>query len=189
MSRMRLNQTDLAGRAGPGRTTVSEALSPAKPAPSPETVAALARALQLPVEELRELQRSAVEDTEGEARSVPRRSIGEWDPHDLEVHPAGPGEGVSGPGRSGTRTMPGYVRREHDLAATATTKPCTTWPSGGKRPGTRTAPKPWPDRPPTTATPKPCTDWPGSWKLHEAVAVWPGSGRHTYLSMASVRVD
>ncbi|MFE2463142.1 tetratricopeptide repeat protein, partial [Streptomyces sp. NPDC059402] len=112
MTRMRLNQTDLATRAGLGRTTVSEALSPTKPAPSPETVAALARALQLQVEELLELRRSAVEDTG--VRSVPGRSIGEWDPHDLEVHPAGPGEATSGPGRPGTRTMPGYVRREHD---------------------------------------------------------------------------
>ncbi|MFD7555150.1 helix-turn-helix domain-containing protein [Streptomyces sp. NPDC059835] len=119
MARMRMNQTDLAGRAGLGRTTVSEALSPAKPAPSPETVAALARALQLPVEQLRELRRRAVEETEGEGRSVPGRSIGEWDPHDLEVHPAGPGEAVSGPGRSGARTMPGYVRREHDRVLAA----------------------------------------------------------------------
>ncbi|MFC8495639.1 helix-turn-helix domain-containing protein [Streptomyces sp. NPDC057235] len=109
MARMRLNQTDLATRAGLGRTTVSEAFSPTKPAPSPETVAALARALQLQVEELLELRRSAVEDTG--VRSVPGRPIGEWDPHDLEVHPAGD---ASGPGRSGARTMPGYVRREHD---------------------------------------------------------------------------
>ncbi|MER6314374.1 helix-turn-helix domain-containing protein [Streptomyces sp. NPDC001581] len=112
LARMRLNQTDLAQRAGLGRTTVSEALSPAKSAPSPETVAALARALQLPVEKLLALQRSAVEDTW--VRSAPGRSIGEWDPHDLEVHPAGPGDAASGPGRSGARTMPGYVRREHD---------------------------------------------------------------------------
>ncbi|MFE0005236.1 helix-turn-helix domain-containing protein [Streptomyces erythrochromogenes] len=111
MAHMRLNQTDLATRAGLGRTTVSEALSPAKPAPSPQTVAALARALRLPAEELVELRRSAVEDTGGGVWSVPGRSIGEWDPHDLEVHPAGD---ASGPGWSGARTMPGYVRREHD---------------------------------------------------------------------------
>ncbi|MGW9454313.1 helix-turn-helix domain-containing protein [Streptomyces sp. NPDC055632] len=114
MARLRLNQTDLAGRAGLGRTTVSEALSPAKPAPSPETVATLARALQLPVEELRELQRSAVEITEGGARPVPGRPIGEWDPYDLEVHPAGLGEAGSETGRLGARTLSGYVRREHD---------------------------------------------------------------------------
>ncbi|MFD9374198.1 tetratricopeptide repeat protein [Streptomyces sp. NPDC059999] len=114
MARLRLNQTDLAKRAGLGRTTVSEALSPVKPAPSPKTVAALARALKLPVEEFRELRRSAVEGTGGGVQSVPGRSISEWDPHDLEVHPAGPGDAASGPGRSGARTMPRYVRREHD---------------------------------------------------------------------------
>ncbi|WP_405483246.1 helix-turn-helix domain-containing protein [Streptomyces anulatus] len=114
MARMRLNQTDLATRAGLGRTTVSEALSPTKPAPSSETVAALARALQLPVEQLRELQRSAVEDIGGGVRSGPGRPIGEWDPHDLEVHPAGPGVASSGPGRPQARTLPEYVRREHD---------------------------------------------------------------------------
>ncbi|GLV91475.1 hypothetical protein Slala04_29290 [Streptomyces lavendulae subsp. lavendulae] len=114
MTRMRLNHTVLAQRAGLGRTTVSEALSPAKPAPSPWTVEALATALNLPVEELRELQRNAAEDTGGGARAVPGRPIGEWDPHDLEVHPAGPDDAASGPGRSEARTMPGYVRREHD---------------------------------------------------------------------------
>jgi len=114
MARMRLNKTDLALRAGLGRTTVSEALSPTKPAPSPQTVAILARALQLPVEELLDLQRSAVEGTRAGVWSVPGRSIGEWDPRDLEVHPAGPGDAASGPGRSGAQVMPGYVRREHD---------------------------------------------------------------------------
>ncbi|MFE5518349.1 helix-turn-helix domain-containing protein [Streptomyces virginiae] len=114
MARMRLNQTDLAARAGLGRTTVSEALSPVKFAPSSETVAALARALQLPVEELRELQRRAVEGIGGGVRSGPGRPIGEWDPHDLEVHPAGPGDVGSGPGRPQARTLPGYVRRDHD---------------------------------------------------------------------------
>ncbi|MEU8764291.1 helix-turn-helix domain-containing protein [Streptomyces sp. NPDC048659] len=113
MARMRVNQTDLAQRAGLGRTTVSEALSPGKPAPSHETVAALARALRLPVEELQELRSSAVEADGGGVRSVPGRGIGEWDPHDLEVHPAGT---ASGPGRPGPRAMPGYVRREHDRA-------------------------------------------------------------------------
>ncbi|MDT0453729.1 helix-turn-helix domain-containing protein [Streptomyces hesseae] len=114
MACMRLNQTDLATRAGLGRTTVSEALSPGKPAPSSQTVAALARALQLPVGELLELQRSAAEGTERGMRPVPGRPISEWDPHDLEVHPAGPGNAVPGPGRPGARAMPGYVRREHD---------------------------------------------------------------------------
>ncbi|MFD6750902.1 helix-turn-helix transcriptional regulator, partial [Streptomyces anthocyanicus] len=111
---MRLNQTDLAARAGLGRTTVSEALSPKKPAPSTHTVAALARALRLPVDELLELLRKAETAAEEDARSVPGRPIGQWDPHDLEVHPAGPGDVATGPGRTKARAMPGYVEREHD---------------------------------------------------------------------------
>ncbi|MFD3875113.1 helix-turn-helix domain-containing protein [Streptomyces sp. NPDC058623] len=114
MARMRLTKTDLAKRAALGRSTVSEALSSANPAPSLDTVAALARALRLPVEELCELRRRAVEDTGGGVRSLPGRPIGEWDPHDLEVHPAGPGDAGSGPVRSAARPMPGYVLREHD---------------------------------------------------------------------------
>ncbi|MFF3020155.1 hypothetical protein [Streptomyces sp. NPDC057939] len=124
-ARLRLNQTDLARRAGLGRTTVSEAFSPAKPAPSPETVAALGRALRLPVEELLELQRSAVEGAEAGVRSVPGRPIGEWDPHDLEVHPAGTGDGPSGPGRWRDPTMPKYVRREHDSVLDGLVKDAT----------------------------------------------------------------
>ncbi|MGW4506837.1 helix-turn-helix domain-containing protein [Streptomyces sp. NPDC004436] len=113
MARMRLNQTELAVRAGLGRTTVSEALSPSKPAPTSRTVAVLARALQLPVEELLALQRNTEEGGDGE-RSVPGRPINEWDPHDLEVHPAGPGDASSRAGRSSVGVLPGYVRREHD---------------------------------------------------------------------------
>ncbi|MFE4634503.1 hypothetical protein ACFRJ1_14175 [Streptomyces sp. NPDC056773] len=116
MVRMGLNQTELAQRAGLGRTTVSEALSPAKPAPSPETVATLARALLLQQEAgaLLELRQRGVEGARSGAGSVPGRAIDEWDPHDLEVHPASPGDAASGPGRSGVRAMPAYVRREHD---------------------------------------------------------------------------
>ncbi|MEW1723902.1 helix-turn-helix domain-containing protein, partial [Streptomyces sp. NPDC093109] len=113
MARMRLNQKDLVARAGLGRTAVSQALSPTAPAPSEKTVAALARALRLPVEELLELQRSAAGDTGGRVLPVPGRAIGEWDPHHLEVHPAGPGRSASGPA-AGVRPMPAYVRREHD---------------------------------------------------------------------------
>ncbi|MEU7038699.1 helix-turn-helix transcriptional regulator [Streptomyces sp. NPDC046237] len=51
----RLNQTQLAARCGLGRTTVSVALSPTKPVPSPQTVAAIASALKLPIEELKGL--------------------------------------------------------------------------------------------------------------------------------------
>lgn len=59
----RLNRTQLATQARVGRTKVWEALAPGKPMPSPETVAALARVLKLPVPELLELRRTAVEES------------------------------------------------------------------------------------------------------------------------------
>ncbi|MCX5009212.1 sel1 repeat family protein [Streptomyces sp. NBC_00638] len=114
----RLNQTQLAVQARLGRTTVSEALSPRKPAPSADTVAVLGRVLKLPVEELLTLQREAARvgesESEGAVELGPGRPIGEWEPHDLEVHPAGPEQSVSGSGGSGTRALPGYVERGHD---------------------------------------------------------------------------
>ncbi|MGA5041985.1 helix-turn-helix domain-containing protein [Streptomyces capoamus] len=108
-----LNQTELARRAGRGRTTVSEAFRPDGPVPSARTVAALARALRLPVEELLALQRDAVGDGGG-GRPGLGRLIGQWEPHVLEVHPAGPGRLVDGSVVPGTRALPGYVRRDHD---------------------------------------------------------------------------
>ncbi|GAA1604678.1 helix-turn-helix domain-containing protein [Streptomyces globosus] len=110
----RLKQTQLAGRAGLGRTTVWEALSPSKPVPSPETVAALARALKLPVQELLALQRTAAGTSGTAAAQGPGRPIAEWEPHDLEVHPAGPGDTGSRSGIAAGRVLPGYVFREHD---------------------------------------------------------------------------
>lgn len=111
--RMRLNKTDLARRAGLGRTTVSEAFQTEGPVPSVQTVAALARALKLPVEECLALQRDAAGGGGGE-RPGPGRLIGEWEPHDLEVHPAGHSKVVDGSDTSGTRLLPGYVRHDHD---------------------------------------------------------------------------
>ncbi|MFJ6783038.1 helix-turn-helix domain-containing protein [Streptomyces yangpuensis] len=110
----RLNQTQLSARAGLGRTTVSEALSPRKPVPSAETVAALAQALKLPVSELLALQRAAAEEAGTETAHGPGRPIRECEPHELEVHPAGDGDAT--PGRDGpwVRALPGYVRRAHD---------------------------------------------------------------------------
>ncbi|GAX58910.1 helix-turn-helix transcriptional regulator [Streptomyces olivochromogenes] len=90
LARARLNQTQLAKQAELGRTTVSEALSPTKPVPSAETVAALAHVLRLPVRELLELRRTAAEESGTVTPGGPGRPIGQWDPHDLEVHPAGP---------------------------------------------------------------------------------------------------
>ncbi|MFF7975797.1 hypothetical protein [Streptomyces sp. NPDC007905] len=109
-----LNQTELARRAGRGRTTVWEAFQPDGPLPSAQTVAALAKALKLPVEELLALQREAAGNGGGGQPPGPGRLIGQWEPHDLEVHPAGHGKVVDGLGAPGTRALPGYVRRDHD---------------------------------------------------------------------------
>ncbi|MET9888431.1 hypothetical protein ABZZ20_36015 [Streptomyces sp. NPDC006430] len=114
LAQARLNQTQLAGRAQLGRTTVSEALSTKKPVPSAQTVAALACALKLPVPELLELQRTAAEKSGTVTSGGLGRLIGEWEPHDLEVHPAGPGRDASHSDASVVRALPGYVLREHD---------------------------------------------------------------------------
>ncbi|MGM0361686.1 helix-turn-helix domain-containing protein [Streptomyces griseoaurantiacus] len=114
LARARLNQTQLAQRAGLGRTTVSEALSPQKPVPSAETVAALSRALRLPEAEMLALQRTAVQQAGTSTTEGPGRPIGQWAPHDLEVHRAGPGPTAVGSDVSAERAWPAYVRREHD---------------------------------------------------------------------------
>ncbi|MFE0453045.1 AAA family ATPase, partial [Streptomyces sp. NPDC058914] len=114
LARSRLNQTQLAARAELGRTTVSEALSSKKPVPSRETVAALARVLKLPVDELLVLQRTAAEESGTVTMGGPGRPIKEWEPHDLEVHPAGPGRATSDSDTPVARVLPGYVAREHD---------------------------------------------------------------------------
>lgn len=114
MTRARLNQTELAGLAGLGRTTVSEALSAKKPVPSAQTVEELARVLKLPVPELLELQRTATEAAGAVPAGGPGRPIGQWEPHDLEVHPASSGSAASGADTPAVRALPGYVRREHD---------------------------------------------------------------------------
>ncbi|WP_405681194.1 helix-turn-helix domain-containing protein [Streptomyces sp. NBC_00048] len=115
LARSRLTKTQLAGQAGLGRTTVHEALQPgARAAPSAETVAALARVLRLPDSELLELRRTAAGDTSRPRTDPgPGRPISQWNPYDLEVHPAGPAPGVRTPGAD-ERILPGYVARDHD---------------------------------------------------------------------------
>ncbi len=108
LARSRMDKKDLPGRSGLGRTTVWEALQDGEPVPSERTVGALARALKLPAEELLALQRDAAGGGGG-TRSAPGRPIREWEPHALEVHPAGPGNDV--PGKQG---LSGYVERAHD---------------------------------------------------------------------------
>ncbi|MEU1931486.1 hypothetical protein ABZ516_29280 [Streptomyces sp. NPDC019826] len=70
--------------------------------------------LKLPVGELLELRRTAAGevDVASTDASGPGRPIGQWDPHELEVHPAGPDKGSSG--ADGVRALSGYARREHD---------------------------------------------------------------------------
>ncbi|MFD5895930.1 helix-turn-helix domain-containing protein, partial [Streptomyces sp. NPDC060366] len=114
LARARLDKTQLARRAGLGRTTVSEALSSKKPVPSAETVAALSRALKLPEAEMLALQRTAAQQVGVGTTEGPGRPIGEWAPHDLEVHRAGPGPTAAGSDMSAERAWPAYVRRKHD---------------------------------------------------------------------------
>lgn len=112
-----LDKTQLARRAALGRTTVSEAFQLDGPVPSARTVSVLARKLGMPTDELLELRRTAAAEDSDPARegeSEPGKPIGEWEPHDLEVHPAGPAVGGRGVGGA-PRLLPGYVRRAHDL--------------------------------------------------------------------------
>ncbi|MGC5007803.1 tetratricopeptide repeat protein [Streptomyces sp. NBC_00353] len=121
-AKAQLDQTRLARRAGLGRTTVSQALRGSGQVPSAATVAALAKALGLDADRLLRLRQRAVAEAGGAGGSAPGReadgvgqAIGEWDPYDLEVHPAGAVDGRSGPaGSSLFQTLPGYVRRSHD---------------------------------------------------------------------------
>ncbi|EHM27135.1 hypothetical protein SPW_4444 [Streptomyces sp. W007] len=114
MAHLRLNQTDLARKAGLGRTTVSEALLPGALVPTARTITVMAAVLKLPAGELLELRRRAAEHATGPSADSrgPGMPIGLWDPHDLEVHPAGTATNASGV--SGSRVLPGYVRRAHD---------------------------------------------------------------------------
>ncbi|MFE2611611.1 helix-turn-helix domain-containing protein [Streptomyces mirabilis] len=111
----RLTVTQLATRAHLSRTIASQALN-GDYLPSADTVAALAHVLRLPLQDLLILQRRAA----GEPGSSPAQGqepvlgkpIAQWDPHDLEVHPAGP---TPDERAHGARAMlPGYVRRDHD---------------------------------------------------------------------------
>lgn len=121
--------TQLARRAGLGRTTVSEAFSASASAlvPSAQTVGALAAALGLVPRPLLDLRAAACET----GPSAPGRAAGQggmgrpikdWNPHDLEVHPAvevaddpidhAPADGAASHRRTGA--LPRYVRRGHD---------------------------------------------------------------------------
>ncbi|MGW6819493.1 hypothetical protein [Streptomyces sp. NPDC055005] len=113
LARAGLNKSQLAARTGLGRTTVSQAFQADGGVPSAATMAALADTLRLPSGKLLDLRRQAAGDT-GTAEDVsgPGKPIGEWEPHALEVHPAGPDV-------QGRRVLSGYVRREHDQVLAA----------------------------------------------------------------------
>ncbi|MFJ7121214.1 helix-turn-helix domain-containing protein [Streptomyces albogriseolus] len=116
-----LNQTQLARRAGLGRTSVSQALSSTASAPTAQTVGALARALRLEVRPLLALL-AAVSGAPHSSGNALGKPIVDWDPYDLEVHPAagvptrsGYGSGPGGAiGRGRQAPLPSYVRRGHD---------------------------------------------------------------------------
>ncbi|MEV7318362.1 hypothetical protein AB0N56_36280 [Streptomyces microflavus] len=105
----RLNKSQLAGQAGLSRGTVQGAFKAGAKVPSAPTLAALARALKLSAAEMEELRRDAAGGVSGDG---PGRPIEQWEPHALEVHPAGPAPGSSGSVEQ--RVLPGYVPREHD---------------------------------------------------------------------------
>ncbi|MFF8983893.1 hypothetical protein ACF08E_10955, partial [Streptomyces globisporus] len=104
-----INKSQLADRAGLSRGTVHKAFKAGGKEPSAFTVATLARVLKLPVAEMQELRRDATGGVRGEG---PGRPIEQWEPHALEVHPAGPA--LDGSGSLEKRALSGYVRREHD---------------------------------------------------------------------------
>ncbi|KOU76222.1 hypothetical protein ADK57_05375 [Streptomyces sp. MMG1533] len=115
-----LTQTQIAARTKLGRTTIYAALKDGQPAPSPTTVAALARAVDLPpaefLDQLRRAQEDAVSETHSDDDQAQGKPISSWDPHDLEVHPADTAADANRRrlGLSGRRTLPHYVRRDHD---------------------------------------------------------------------------
>jgi DNA-binding phage protein/TPR repeat protein len=110
-----LDQTRLARAAGGlSRGTVNRALSPNSSPPSKNTVSALARALGLEAQPLLDLLATATGESYRPGGTL-GRPIAEWNPLDLEVHPAA--SVPDSPGGSMLETasaLPGYVRRPHD---------------------------------------------------------------------------
>ncbi|MER5474418.1 hypothetical protein [Streptomyces sp. NPDC002685] len=122
LAEARLDKAQLVARVDIARTTVFAALKDGAPVPSARTVAVLGAALKLPVQELLDLQRQSSPRADMEAGDAcgPGQPLAEWDPHDLEVHPAGVQSTLDADGARGRRMLSGYVRRTHDgLLATA----------------------------------------------------------------------
>lgn len=114
IARTRLTKTQLAQRTGLSRTTIHQALQVDGPTPSPETVAAVSRELNLPEKEMLELRRAAAEVGHVAPVTTLGKPISEWNPYDLEVHPAGHLPSERGPADVAARALPGYVSRDHD---------------------------------------------------------------------------
>ncbi|MFJ5680308.1 hypothetical protein [Streptomyces sp. NPDC093097] len=116
LARSRLTKTQLVTQSRLSRTTVQEAFRADAPPPSSATIMALAGALSLPDTELLDLRRTAAgENGPVHAEDLaPGKPIGEWNPHDLEVHPAGTASGGRRQGAAPERVLPGYVPRGHD---------------------------------------------------------------------------
>ncbi|WP_218042111.1 transcriptional regulator [Streptomyces abyssomicinicus] len=129
MAKSGLNQTELARKAQLSRTVVNRALKSSDEPLTAHTVAAMAKALRIDKDtqsDLLKLQRIASASHQAssvlEANAVGQavgRPIREWDPYDLEVHPASTPlvfkAATHAPVRNGQHpVLPGYVPRGHD---------------------------------------------------------------------------
>ncbi|MFJ7158145.1 hypothetical protein ACIQUQ_24860 [Streptomyces sp. NPDC101118] len=110
--------TSTAGHAGPSApsapSTTSTAGRAGPSAPSAPSTTSTARHAAVSATSVTSAAGSAVASAGPPADGPgkpgrPGRPVGEWDPHDLEVHPAGPAP-ASGRGPQ----LPGYVPRDHD---------------------------------------------------------------------------
>ena len=131
LAHLGLTKTQLAARAGLGRTTVHAAFQAGGCVPSAATVATLARALNLSEEELLELRRTSTDEAVAVHGGYegPGKPIAEWNPHDLEVHPAGTSAPVGSDERS-ERALSGYVVRGHDQVLAAVVRRAAEGRSG-----------------------------------------------------------
>ncbi|MFE7271858.1 helix-turn-helix domain-containing protein [Streptomyces sp. NPDC057623] len=93
------------GQPGAGKSELLASLRPSVPVASEETVAALARRLDLPVAELLAFRETA------QADQIPGRPISEWSPLELGVHRAATPIGTSETKKS---ELPPYILRSHD---------------------------------------------------------------------------
>lgn len=101
---------------GSGKThSALAALQASRTVPSEETVASLARILDLPVQELLALRETA----SGERGRPTGRPISEWSPLELEVHPPAP---PTDHRHSAITELPPYIERPHDRLLAATVR-------------------------------------------------------------------